>query len=106
MSSIQVNHAAVVNLANQMDELSHRAQDVLARYEDAVQHAQSGQILNGAAGSTNLVTGAEVKDAQMKIQTRFQSVNDMLRSGASTYTNADEDNAHQVASVAGSLKFT
>ena len=47
------------------------------------------------------MTGAEIKDAQMKIQTRFQSVNDLLRSGATTYTSTDEDNAHQFASVAG-----
>ncbi|GAB4978954.1 hypothetical protein [Mycobacterium avium] len=106
MASTTVNHAAVVALANQMDELSHRAQDVLSRYEAAVQHAQSAQILNGAAGSTNLVTGAEIKDAQMKIQTRFQAVNDLLRSGATTYTSTDEDNAHSFASVAGSLRFT
>lgn len=106
MASTTVNHGAVVGLANQMDELSHRAQDVLARYEESVQHAQSGQILNGAAGSTNLVTGAEVKEAQMKIQARFQSVNDMLRSGANTYTSTDEDSAHQLASVASGLRFT
>jgi hypothetical protein len=106
MASTTVNHSAVVNLANQMDELSHRAQDVLARYEDAVQHAQSGQVLNGAAGLTNLKTGAEVKEAQMKIQARFQAVNDLLRSGAGTYTNTDEDNAHQVASVASSIRFS
>ena len=49
---------------------------------------------------------AEIKDAQMKIQTRFQSVNDLLRSGATTYTSTDEDNAHSVASVASSLRFT
>ena len=106
MAKTTVNHASVVALANQMDELSHRAQDVLARYEEAVQHAQSGQVLNGAAGSTNLVTGAEIKDAQMKIQARFQAVNDLLRSGASTYTSTDEDNAHQISSVASSLRFS
>lgn len=106
MASTTVNHAAVVALANQMDELSHRAQDVLARYEDAVQHAQSAQIFNGVAGSTNVVTGADIKEAQMKIQMRFQNVNDLLRSGASTYTSTDEDNAHAVASVASGLRFT
>lgn len=106
MAPTTVNHAAVVHLANQMDELSHRAQDVLSRYEEAVQHAQSGQILNGSAGQTNLVTGAEIREAQMKIQTRFQSVNDLLRQGAGTYTATDEDNAQQVASVGGHIRFT
>jgi uncharacterized protein YukE len=102
---IQVDHGAVVDLANKMDELSHRAQDVLARYSDAVQHAQSAQILNGTAGNTSVVTGAEIHDAQMKIQSRFQSVNDLLRSGASTYTNTDHDAAQAVASVGSHIRF-
>ena len=105
MAPTKVNHAAVVNLANQMDELSHRAQDVLARYSDAVQHAQSAQILNGTAGNANLVTGAEIHDAQMKIQSRFQAVNDLLRQGATTYTSTDEDNAQAVASVGSHIRF-
>lgn len=105
MAPTKVNHAAVVHLANQMDELSHRAQDVLARYSDAVQHAQSAQILNGTAGNANLVTGAEIHDAQMKIQSRFQAVNDLLRQGATTYTSADEDNAQAVASVGSHIRF-
>ena len=49
-----VNHGQVVSLANQMDELSHRAQDVLQRYEDVVTHAHAGGSLVGAAGSANL----------------------------------------------------
>jgi uncharacterized protein YukE len=106
VSSTQVNAGSVVALANQMDELSHRAQDVLARYQAAVEHAQSAQILNGQAGTSHLVTGAEIKDAQMRIQTRFQAVNDLLRSGASTYTTTDEDNAQAVSSVASGLRFT
>jgi uncharacterized protein YukE len=100
-----VNHAALVNLSSQMDELSHRAQDVLQRYEDTIQHAQAAQILNGSAGNTNINTGAEVKEAQMKIQTRFQQVNDLLRSGAGQYTNADEDNSQQLASVQSHIRF-
>jgi uncharacterized protein YukE len=106
MSNIEVDHGSVVNLANQMDELSHRAQDVMARYQDAVQHAQASQIFGGGAGDTNVVTGAEIHDAQMKIQTRFQSVNDLLRSGAATFTGADEHNASQIASVGSSLRYT
>lgn len=106
MAPTTVNHAAVVHLANQMGELSHRAQDVLTRYLEAVNHAQSGQILNGSAGLANVRTGQEVQEAQMKIQTRFQSVNDLLRQGAGTYTATDEDNAQQVASVGSHIRFT
>jgi hypothetical protein len=101
-----VNHGSVVDLSNKMDELSHRAQDVLTRYKDAVEHAQSGQILNGDAGLANLKTGADVQEAQLKIQMRFQNVNEMLRGGASTYSNADQQNAHEVAAVAGSIRFS
>ncbi len=103
MGQTVVNHESVVNLANKMDELSHRAQDVLARYEDAVHSAQAS--FTGAAGTTNISTTAEVKDAQMKIQTRFQAVNDLLRTGATTFTGHDEDNAHQIASVASSIRL-
>lgn len=100
-----VDHGSVVDLSNKMDELSFRAQDVLTRYKDAVEHAQSGQILNGEAGLANLKTGADVDEAQKKIQARFQSINELLRGGASTYTSTDGHNAHQVAAVAGSIKF-
>jgi negative regulator of replication initiation len=106
MSQIHVDHSSVVNLANQMDELSHRAQDVMSRYQEAAQHAQASQVFDSGAGDTNVVTAAEIHDAQMKIQTRFQAVNDLLRSGASTFTNSDEQNAHQIASVGSSLRYT
>ncbi|SBS76604.1 conserved hypothetical protein [uncultured Mycobacterium sp.] len=99
-----VDHGAVVDLANKMDELSHRAQDVLTRYKNAVEDAQNG-VLTGDAGLANIKTGADVDDAQRKIQARFQSINEMLRGGASTYTNTDQHNAHQVAAVAGSIQF-
>jgi hypothetical protein len=106
MSSTTVNHAAVVGLSNQMDELSQRAQSVLARYEEMVQHGQAAQILNGSAGNTNVITGAEVKEAQMKIQMRFGQVNEILRGGAGQYTNADEDNASQISSVQSHIRFS
>jgi WXG100 family type VII secretion target len=105
MPPTKVNHASVVNLAGQMDELSQRAQNVLQRYEDTVQHAQAAQILNGGAGNTNLVTAAEIRDAQMRIQQRFQQVNDVLRSGAGHYTNADETNASAIAGLQGHIQF-
>jgi uncharacterized protein YukE len=100
-----VDAAAVNHLANQMDELSHRAQDVLQRYEDCIQHAQSAQILNGGAGWANISTGAQVKEAQLKIQTRFQQVNDQLRSGASTYTTVDDENKGHISGVGSSLRY-
>jgi hypothetical protein len=41
----------------------------------------------------------------MKIQSRFQSVNDLLRQGAGTYTNTDHDAAQAVASVASHIRL-
>jgi len=101
-----VNHGQVVSLANQMDELSHRAQDVLQRYEDVVTHAHTGGSLVGAAGSANLVSSAQIKEAQLKIQHRFQQVNDQLRSGANMYSNADDHNHQQIASIPGQMRWT
>ncbi len=104
-TTTKVDHGSVVDLANKMDELSHRAQDVLSRYKDAIEHAQSAQYINGDAGVANLNTGADVEQAQRKIQARFQSINDLLRSGASNYTSTDQSNAHSVASVAANIRF-
>ncbi|MEE6140373.1 type VII secretion target [Mycobacterium sp. 050128] len=103
---IHVDQSSVVSLAGQMDELSHRAQDVLSRYSDLVQHGNSAQYLRGSAGSTNLVTAEEIHEAQNKIQSRFQSVNELLRSGASQYHNTDSEAQGHIASVAGHLRFT
>ena len=77
-----------------------RAQDVLARYEETVQHGHAAQILNGSAGNTNLITGAEIKEAQMKIQMRFGQVNEMLRGGARPATpTPTRTTLHQISSV-------
>jgi hypothetical protein len=101
-----VNHGQVVGLANQMDELSHRAQDVLQRYEDLVNHGHSGGSLVGAAGQANLVSSGQIKEAQLKIQHRFQQVNDLLRQGASMYSSADDDNHQRLASLPSQMRWT
>lgn len=105
-SQIKINSQSLTHLANKMDELSHRAQDVLTRYEHQVLDGQSSNMLVGIAGTTNVSTAAEVKEAQMKIQARFQAVNDMLRHGANVYDNSDQDNNSTIHSVGQSLKFT
>ena len=50
-------------------------------------------------GQANLVSTAQIKEAQLKIQHRFQQVNDQLRSGANMYSNADDHNHQQIASI-------
>lgn len=101
-----VNHQQLNALAAQMDELSHRAVDVLQRYSDAVQHANSGQILVGSAGQAHLVTSEQIHQAQTSIQNRFRAVNEVLRQGSGHYQNTDEDNSQMVASLASNLRFT
>ena len=87
-----------IDLANQMDELSHRAQDVLQRYEDASSTRSPAQILNGGAGLANSKTGAEVKEAQLKIQTRFQQRQRPCCAAAPAPTpTPTSENAQQVA---------
>lgn len=101
-----VNHAALNNLAHQMDDLSQRACDVLQRYLDLAQHAHGSQILNGGAGDAHLNTTAQIHEAQMKIQNRFQAVNDLLRQGGTTYAGADEDNKSQILGLHSHIQFT
>lgn len=103
---IHVDHAAVNSLSRQMDDLSSQAQDVLHRYSESVNHAHSAQYLRGSAGTTNLVTAEEIAEAQRKIHNRFMAVNEMLRSGGTTYHNSDQEAQQHIASVAGHLRFT
>lgn len=102
---IKVGASQVHTLANTMDDVSYRMQDVLTRYQDANEQAIAGQTMGGHAAMTSRVTGAEIKDSQMKIQTRFQAVNDTLRGGATQYTNMDQDNASNIASIASHIQF-
>ena len=100
-----VNHAALVNLANEMDELKHQAVSVMSRYEECFNHAQSSKAFAGDAGAASVVSGAQIHDAQMRIQQKFEQVNDLLRHGASTYTGTDQDNQHAIASLTSHIKF-
>jgi uncharacterized protein YukE len=100
-----VNHAAVVNLANEMDELKHQAVSLMSRYEECVNHAQSSKAFAGGAGAASVVSGAQIHDAQMRIQQKFEQVNDLLRHGAATYTGTDQDNQHAVQSLTSHIKF-
>ena len=100
-----VNHAALVNLANQMDELKHQGVSLMSRYEECFNHAQSSKAFAGSAGAASVVSGAQIHDAQMRIQQKFEQVNELLRHGAATYTGTDEDNTHAIQSVASHIKF-
>lgn len=100
-----VNHASLVNLANEMDELKHQATGIMARYEETFTHAQASGAFAGGAGKASVGAGTEIHNAQMRIQQKFEQVNQLLRHGASTYTSTDEDNAQQAQNLVGHLKW-
>ena len=104
-STIKVNAANVHNLANVMDDISLRMQDVMKRYHTANEDAIAHQTMGGNAAMTSLATSGEITDAQMKIQHRFQQVNDTLRQAGSHSTNTDHDNTALYQQVAGGIKF-
>jgi hypothetical protein len=88
-----------------MDDISARMQDVVGRYQAANEEAISNQTMGGGAAMTSLATGAEIHDAQMKIQHRFQQINDTLRQAGSHTTNTDSDNTSLYQQVAGNIHF-
>lgn len=102
---ILANAAQLHSLSTQMDELSARAVTVLQQYEDAVQHASSA-VFVGSAGSANVVTTAQIKQAQLNIQHRFKQVNDMLRQAAGHMTNTDDESHQQIAALPSQLQWT
>ena len=66
---------------------------------------QAPGALDGQAGLTNVVTAEEIQQAQMEIQTRWDSV--IRRCATRTaYGDIDAQSASNIASVAGGLRFT
>lgn len=99
-----VGHEEMLTAANSLDELKHRAIDVLDRYMHHSQDLQAGQMLTGAAGATNVVTAEEIQNAQMKIQTRWDTLINLLRSNTHGYIAADEQNSSHIGSIVGGLR--
>ena len=100
----RVGHEKMLTTANSLDELKQRACAVLDRYLHHSQDLQASQMLTGDAGSTNVVTAEEVQAAQMKIQTQWGHLIDMLRSNTHGYIQADQHNASQIGAIAGNLR--
>lgn len=101
-----VGHEEMLTAANSLDELKHRAIDVLNRYLQMSQDLQGSQMLTGDAGATNVVTAEEVQHAQMNIQTRWDHLINTLRSNTHGYMNQDSQNSTHIAGVASNLSFT
>jgi hypothetical protein len=102
----KVGQSATLQTANTLDDLKHQAIDVLNRYYQHSQDLQAQGGLNGTAGMTNVVTAEEIQHAQMKIQTRWEQVIQLVRSSVHGYGDRDQQNAQHISSVAGGLRFT
>jgi len=100
----KVGAPQLVSFSHRMDELSHRAQNVLQRYLDHAETVQGSGTFTGAGGTANIQTSNEVHEAQTRIQTKFQQLNEVVRQAAQGYTSRDEDNAHSITAVAGGLR--
>jgi uncharacterized protein YukE len=99
----RVGHEEMLTAANNLEELMHRALDVLHRYMQHSQDLQASQMLTGAAGDTNIVTTEEISNAGTKIQTRWGHLIDTLRGNTHGYIQADDQNASNIGGVAGGL---
>jgi uncharacterized protein YukE len=100
-----VGASQLLAFADRMDELSQRAQSVLQRYDDHNRQAHSSGTFQGEGGDMNIRTSAEVQEAQMKIQTRFQNLNDLVRQNTHGYTRTDQQVAHSLAAIPGQLNL-
>ncbi|BBZ15022.1 hypothetical protein [Mycobacterium branderi] len=100
-----VGQNTLLQTANNLEDLMHQAVDVLNRYYNHSTELQSGG-LEGGAGQTNVVTAEEIQHAQMKIQTRWGHVIDLVRSNTHNYGQQDEHNAASIAAVASDLRWT
>ncbi|KPN47691.1 WXG100 family type VII secretion target [Mycobacterium intracellulare] len=105
---ILVDAAAVTALSDQMQELKDEINSVLQRYEEVVNHTHQSGGFTGGAGIAHVTTTAQIKEAQDHTNARFEMINQLLRSGAQTYTQGDEDNRSQVLSLGNqtSLRWT
>lgn len=103
---IHADSSVVVTLADKMDELSMRAQNVLAAYEEAQMNAQASGAFVGQGSGASVVTAGEVKAAQMKIQAKFQQVNQLLKDSTHNMNAADEQGHQLITQVAGGLAHT
>lgn len=99
------NAAQMTGLAGQLNEISHTIVSALGEYEEAV-HNASAATLVGQAGSANVTTTAQIKDAAMKVQHRFQEINRLLTQSGGHMTNTDEENHQRLAQIPSQLQWT
>lgn len=103
---IHVDSGHLQDLANRLDGHLHQIHDIMSRYEAAYTHAQASQTFAGGAGAASVLTGGEIGQAQAKVSARFESANQMLRSGAHQYDANDADNKQAVMGLTSHLRLT
>lgn len=101
-----VGHAELMSFADAMNDISQSIQAVMSNYDQHSTELHHSGGLQGAAGMSNLSTSAQILEAQMRIQQRFQALNDLVRQAAHGYTNTDEQSAQAIQAVAGHLRYS
>jgi WXG100 family type VII secretion target len=100
-----VGHSELVSFADAMRDISQSIQAVLSNYDQHSTELHHSGGLQGAAGTGNLTTSAQILEAQTRIQHRFNALNDLVTQAAHGYTSTDENNAQQIMQVASHLRY-
>jgi WXG100 family type VII secretion target len=100
-----VVHSELVSFADAMRDISQSIQAVLSNYDQHSTELHHSGGLQGAAGTGNLTTSAQILEAQTRIQHRFNALNDLVTQAAHGYTSTDENNAQQIMQVASHLRY-
>jgi len=100
-----VGNSELLSFADAMRDISQSMQAVLSNYDQHSTELHHSGGLQGAAGTGNLQTSAQIVEAQNRIQQRFNALNDLVTQAAHGYTSTDENSAHQIMQVASHLNF-
>jgi len=103
---IKLDPGHAMNLAQAMDEICIQCRNVLQRYHDSHHDIIARGIMGGGYALQSMKASIDITDAQNKIQTAFNQVNDQIRNTVGGFGQANQDAAHNLASVAGLLTHT
>jgi len=101
-----VGHSELLSFADAMNDICQNMQAVMSNYDQHSQELHHSGGLQGAAGMGNLSTSGQILEAQVRIQHRFNQLNDLVRQAAHGFTSTDENNAQQIQSVVGHLRYS
>ena len=100
-----VGHSELLSFVHAMNDISQGIQSVLSSYDQHSTDLHHSGGFQGAAGTSNLTTSAQILEAQVRIQHRFGELNNLVTQAAHGYTSTDENSAQQIQSVVSHLQF-